>query len=42
MASLPQAIRTRVEGLKGIQQQHAQIESEFQLEILALEKKVST
>lgn len=39
--SLPPAIRKRVQGLQGVQAEHAKIESEFQLEILALEKKVS-
>lgn len=38
--ALPPAIRRRVQGLKGVQAEHAKIESEFQLEILALEKKV--
>lgn len=40
-SSLPPAIRKRVQGLQGVQAEHAKIESEFQLEILALEKKVS-
>jgi nucleosome assembly protein 1-like 1 len=39
--SLPPAVKRRIEGLKGIQQEHAKIENEFQLEILELEKKVS-
>lgn len=39
--SLTPAVKRRVEGLKGIQQDHAKIENEFQLEILELEKKVS-
>ncbi|KAL7416802.1 hypothetical protein BDY24DRAFT_204362 [Mrakia frigida] len=39
IASLPAQVRTRVEGLKGIQVEHSKIESEFALEILALEKK---
>lgn len=38
--SVSPAIRKRVQGLKGVQAEHAKIESEFQLEILALEKKV--
>lgn len=37
---LPPAVQKRVEGLKGVQQEHAKVESELQLEILALEKKV--
>lgn len=40
--SLPPSVRKRVEGLKGVQQEHAKIESEFQLDILALEKKVGS
>lgn len=40
--SLPQAVRTRINGLKGVQVAHAKIETEFQLEILKLEKKAST
>lgn len=38
---LPPQVKKRITGLKGIQQQHAKIENEFQLEILELEKKVS-
>jgi hypothetical protein len=41
IASLPPVVKRRIEGLKGIQQEHAKIENEFQLEILELEKKVS-
>lgn len=37
---LPKDVKKRVTGLKGIQQEHAKIENEFQLEILELEKKV--
>lgn len=37
--SLPPAVRRRVAGLKGIQQEHAKLEAEFQEEVLALEKK---
>ncbi|CED85501.1 nucleosome assembly protein [Phaffia rhodozyma] len=37
--SLPPAVRTRVEGLKGIQVEHSKLENKLQLEILALEKK---
>lgn len=40
MASLPPAVKTRINGLKGVQVEHAKIETQFQLEILALEKKV--
>lgn len=40
IASLPPAVKRRIEGLKGIQQEHAKIENEFQLEILELEKMV--
>ena len=39
--SLPPAVRKRIDGLKGVQVKHAEIESEFQLAILELEKKVS-
>jgi hypothetical protein len=39
--SLTPAVKRRVEGLKGIQTEHAKIESEFQREILEIEKKVS-
>lgn len=38
--TLTPKIARRVTALKGVQQEHAKIESEFQLEILALEKKV--
>ena len=37
--SLPAPIRKRVTGLKGIQKDHAKLESEFQEEVLLLEKK---
>lgn len=37
--SLPAAVRRRVAGLKGIQQEHAKFEAEFQEEVLQLEKK---
>lgn len=37
--SLPDHIKRRVEGLKGLQVQHTKIEAEFQKEILELEKK---
>lgn len=37
--SLPQPVRQRVSGLKGIQQQHSKLEAEFQEEVLQLEKK---
>ena len=40
--SLPAAVRSRISGLKGVQVEHAKIETEFQLEILALEKKFAT
>lgn len=39
--SLPPAVRRRIDGLKGVQVEHAKIESEFQMAILMLEKKVS-
>jgi nucleosome assembly protein 1-like 1 len=38
--SLPPAVRRRIDGLKGVQVEHAKIESEFQMAILMLEKKV--
>lgn len=38
--SLPPAVRRRIDGLKGVQVEHAKIESEFQMAILLLEKKV--
>jgi hypothetical protein len=37
--SLPAPVRRRVAGLKGVQKEHAKLESEFQEEVLALEKK---
>lgn len=37
--SLPAPVRRRVDGLKGIQKDHAKIEAEFQEEVLQLEKK---
>ena len=37
--SLPAPVRRRVAGLKGVQKAHAKLESEFQEEVLALEKK---
>jgi len=37
--SLPDAVRRRVEGLKGLNVEHQKLEAEFQREILALEKK---
>lgn len=40
LKSLPPAVKRRVEGLKGIQTEHAKIEGEFQREILEIEKKV--
>jgi nucleosome assembly protein 1-like 1 len=40
LKSLPPAVKRRVEGLKGIQTEHSKIESEFQREILEIEKKV--
>ncbi|WFD44949.1 histone chaperone [Malassezia psittaci] len=39
--SLPDEVRRRVEGLKGLNVEHQKIEAEFQREILALEKKFS-
>lgn len=39
--SLPAPVRRRIDGLKGVQVEHAKIENEFQLAILDLEKKVS-
>lgn len=38
--SLPLAVRRRIDGLKGVQAKHSEIEGEFQLAILELEKKV--
>jgi hypothetical protein len=38
--SLPTSVRRRIDGLKGIQAEHSKVESEFQLAILELEKKV--
>ena len=38
--SLPTAVRRRIDGLKGVQVEHSKIESEFQMAILELEKKV--
>lgn len=40
IASLPAPVRRRIDGLKGIQAEHSKIESEFQMAILDLEKKV--
>lgn len=37
--SLPISVRRRVAGLKGIQKEHAKLESQFQEEVLELEKK---
>jgi nucleosome assembly protein 1-like 1 len=37
--SLPAPVRRRVQGLKGIQKDHTKLETEFQEEVLALEKK---
>lgn len=37
--SLPEPVRKRVTGLKGIQKDHAKLEAEFQEEVLQLEKK---
>ncbi|WFC95629.1 histone chaperone [Malassezia brasiliensis] len=37
--SLPDEVRRRVEGLKGLNVEHQKIEAEFQREILALEKR---
>ena len=37
--SLPAPIRRRVAGLKGVQKEHAKLESQFQEEVLELEKK---
>lgn len=37
--SLPPPVRRRVAGLKGIQKEHSKLESEFQEEVLQLEKK---
>lgn len=37
--SLPPVVRKRVSGLKGIQKQHAKLETQFQEEVLELEKK---
>lgn len=37
--SLPVSVRKRVAGLKGIQKEHAKLESQFQEEVLELEKK---
>lgn len=39
IASLPEAVRDRIRGLKAIQAQHAVLESQLEEEILALEKK---
>ena len=39
--SSPYPVRRRIDGLKGIQVEHSKIESEFQMAILELEKKVS-
>jgi len=37
--SLPASVRRRVAGLKGVQKEHAKLESDFQEEVLQLEKK---
>jgi nucleosome assembly protein 1-like 1 len=37
--SLPPVVRKRVSGLKGIQKEHAKLETQFQEEVLELEKK---
>ena len=37
--SLPAEVRRRVAGLKGVQKEHAKLESQFQEEVLELEKK---
>lgn len=37
--SLPAPVRRRVAGLKGVQKEHSKLESEFQEEVLQLEKK---
>ena len=37
--SLPEPVRKRVTGLKGIQKDHAKLEAQFQEEVLQLEKK---
>ena len=37
--SLPTPVRRRINGLKGVQAEHAKLEASFQEEILALEKK---
>lgn len=37
--SLPEPVRRRINGLKGVQAEHAKLEVKFQAEILALEKK---
>lgn len=37
--SLPVSVRRRVAGLKGIQKEHSKLESQFQEEVLELEKK---
>ena len=37
--SLPAPVRRRVDGLKGVQKEHAKLEAQFQEEVLELEKK---
>lgn len=37
--SLPPAVKRRVSGLRGVQQEHSKLEDEFQKEVLELEKK---
>lgn len=37
--SLPEPVRRRINGLKGVQAEHAKLEAKFQEEILALEKR---
>jgi nucleosome assembly protein 1-like 1 len=40
--NLPADVRRRVAGLKGVQKEHAKLESQFQEEVLELEKKYFT
>lgn len=39
LESLPPHVKRRIEGLKGVQVEHAKVEAEFQKEILELEKR---
>jgi len=39
LESLPAVVQKRIAGLKGIQKQHSELETEFQKEVLELEKK---